>query len=543
MRKLMIICIDGATLDLIKPWAHKEILPTFKKLIAEGSYGKLKSTTPPLTAPAWVSFATGKNPGKHGIFDFVQRESNSYKFRFVDASKRKSTTFWKIASNHGKKVGVFYLPLTYPPEEVNGFIIPGLGAPKRQGTIYPQKMRRELIKLYGYVEIVEKSRHIPKGDRAKVLKESVSKITKICLDISRYLVKKYMPDLFITYFEEVENSHHYAWKYFDDRLPTSKTLGTKAYRDLIKTAYVEVDKALGKLIDEFKEEYDFIIVSDHGYGLRYKAGKHKFIGGLLAEIDLMRLKTSKQLIFRGFNKDKLYNILSKLKLNAFLARIIPRKIISALPEKINLEDVNWKETIAYSYGDPSYVYINLKGREQEGIVKKEEYERVRDEITRKLREIKDPKIDESVFEMIYKREELFQGNSLEKAPDIICITREIPTVFDGERFENNFSSSIDMITDWHQQHGIFFAYGKSFAKGKEVNCEIIDIAPTALYFLGVPIPRDIDGRVVTKIFEKKLEPPKYLDVEQKKKTLDYKKLSEKEEKEIKRRLEDLGYLV
>lgn len=545
MTKIVIIGIDGATLDLIKPWAKKDILPTFKKLISEGCFGRLKSTTPPLTAPAWVSFATGKNPGKHGIFDFVEREENSYKFRLIDASKINGLSFWKIASNYGKKVGVFYLPITYPPEEVNGFIIPGLGAPRREGTIYPPEMRNELIKLDGYVDLIEKPFRIPKGDRAKALKENIIRITKICLNISLYLLRKYKPDLFITYFEEVENSHHDSWKYFDPRLPTSKTLGAEAYKDLIKTAYIEVDKALGKLIEEFGNEYNFIINSDHGYGLRYKAGKHKFISGLITELGLTQMKMSKYLIFKsGVNKDRLSDIISRFRLNALLARIIPQKIISTIPEKINLEDINWKKTIAYSFGDPSYVYINLEGREPEGIVKKEEYGKVREYIIEKLKEIKDPKTNTCIFEGIYKKEELFYGDKLEKAPDIICITKEFPTLLRDDIILDNFNGSKDMIMDWHHQYGIFFAWGECFKKGLELECEIKDIAPTVLYMLGIPIPKDMDGRILLEIFKEDKKSEIVYEDMKKEKTVMYKeKISEKEEEEIKKRLKDLGYVV
>ena len=122
-RKVLVIGLDGATFDLLGPWIEEGWLPNLSRLIREGASGGLKSTSPPISSAAWASFATGKNPGKHGIVDFVHPEEGGYQISVVNSGKRASKAIWNLISEAGGQVGVVGVPVTYPPEEVNGFMI------------------------------------------------------------------------------------------------------------------------------------------------------------------------------------------------------------------------------------------------------------------------------------------------------------------------------------------------------------------------------------------------------------------------------------
>ena len=144
-RRVFILGWDGATFDLIKPWVAKGHLPTIARLMEAGSHGPLASTQPPMTFPAWSSFMTGKNPGKHGLFDFIEPVAEGQGFRFTNATSRQSETLWGCLSRHGRKVGVLNVPMTYPPEPVNGYLISGLDTPdERSPFLHPQGLREEL---------------------------------------------------------------------------------------------------------------------------------------------------------------------------------------------------------------------------------------------------------------------------------------------------------------------------------------------------------------------------------------------------------------
>ena len=127
MSRFLVIGIDGGTFDLIRPWAEAGDLPNLARLMAEGVHGPLESTLPPVTAPAWSTFATGKNPGKHGVFDFILPMGGRYDL--VNATSIHAPTLWQIISEAGLKCGVMNVPVTYPPAPINGFVIGGMLSP------------------------------------------------------------------------------------------------------------------------------------------------------------------------------------------------------------------------------------------------------------------------------------------------------------------------------------------------------------------------------------------------------------------------------
>ena len=148
MSRVLVIGIDGGTFDLIKPWSKAGYLPNISKLISEGSFGNLKSTPLPLTGPAWSSLITGKNPGKHGIFDFVKVTSD-YKMIPITSEDIDSPTIFDIVSRSGKKVISINVPITYPPIKLNGYMISGMPAFNlKDGITYPPELSKELPKNY-----------------------------------------------------------------------------------------------------------------------------------------------------------------------------------------------------------------------------------------------------------------------------------------------------------------------------------------------------------------------------------------------------------
>ena len=144
-RRVLVIGLDGASFDLIHPWIEQGLLPTFKKIIEQGASGPLTTIIPPLTGPAWISFMTGKNPGKHAVYDFVIRSNRGYTGIPINASHRDGESLWRIFSDAKKRVGVFAVPATYPPEPVNCFMVTGMLTPAQASDFtYPIGLRAEL---------------------------------------------------------------------------------------------------------------------------------------------------------------------------------------------------------------------------------------------------------------------------------------------------------------------------------------------------------------------------------------------------------------
>src|SRR5258708_11462961 len=147
---VFVIGLDGATFDLIHPFIAQGFLPNLQSLISKGSYGELSSTIPPVTASAWTSFMTGKNPGKHGLFDFMQRRKNSYDLAPVSAFDRDGKAVWEIASELGKKCIVIGVPVTYPPTPLNGLMVTGMLTPRGAADYtYPPELKNEIAGAIG----------------------------------------------------------------------------------------------------------------------------------------------------------------------------------------------------------------------------------------------------------------------------------------------------------------------------------------------------------------------------------------------------------
>lgn len=144
--QIIIIGMDGADPDLVLRWAGEGRLPAMQKLLDRGCGGTLWSTPNAMSPAAWSSFATGLNPGRHGVFYFLDRKPGTYELMHAGSRTRDGLSFWKAASLAGKKVAILHEPMTYPAEELNGvqvcgWLAPGANAP---GYTYPTELAAEL---------------------------------------------------------------------------------------------------------------------------------------------------------------------------------------------------------------------------------------------------------------------------------------------------------------------------------------------------------------------------------------------------------------
>jgi len=477
--KVVIIGFDGATFNIIKPLVERGELPTFKRFMKKGVYGNLKSTIPPVSAPAWVSFMTGMNPGKHGIFDFRHWSVEKYdQSELVDSTKIDGLKIWNILNSFGKKVGVINVPITYPPERIDGFMITGMLTPSLENCTYPPELKN---KLKDYIIDIESSgKFLPPF--GKINKEGffeeLNKMADNRLKNVLKLLKKDW-DLFIVVFRFLDAAQHIFWK--------DKEYLEKLYK---KADYIL--KTIQKKIDA-----TFIVVSDHGFEAKSKKDVHIN--------DWLRingyLKTKKKIKTTRFNKKKILRFLNSSGLLNLVWKIIPSKIKEG--EIHEYKNIDWSKTKAY-FSPKHFAFpwigieINLKGKKEKGIIDPENYEELRDKIIEKLNRLENPEIDEKVVERIYRKEDIYKGKYLDEASDII-IKFKYP--YRGEKSLGNpefITPTIESnIKGEHEFNGIFIASGHNIVKGKEImNAEIIDMSPTVLFIFGLPIPEDMDGKVV-----------------------------------------------
>jgi len=472
MTKILVIGLDGANIDLIKQWATEGKLPTFEKLMKEGSYGHLESVIPTLTIPAWNCLASGMNPGKIGCFGFVQKAVGSYDFRLPSLLVKKERNIWDILSDYGRGVFVLNAPNVQYAYKINGYMVAGGFCMSEEKLTYPPSLRKDLDRMNYEGDIVDLYKLNSLGDDE--LSKRLKEITEKHFNALLYFLEKSWDFGFVV-FSELDRMQHRLWE----------------QEKIVLSHYQNIDRKLEILLDKLEGENGettVIIVSDHGFGdnkriffINEWLSKRNFLE--VRKTPVLKLITVLSSILRKFNLFKI--VISVMKFPLLKPLYLHT---SQQTEKV---DVVWDKTKAFSYGTWGSICINLSGREPQGIVKQEEYEQLRSEIIEGLRKI-------SV--KAYRREELYHGKYLELAPDIIIETDDYVNSISGRIFYGK--ESREGFGGAHRRtNGTFFARGPDIKENLKIKAKICDVAPTILHIFGNPIPKDMDGRVLKEIFK------------------------------------------
>ena len=500
--KVLIVGLDGATFDLILPWIEHGLLPNMKYLVQHGSWSQLISTIPMFTATAWSSFATGLNPDNHGILGFFTREF-PWNLRIVTSKDRKGEEFWVYLSKFGKKVIVLNVPLTYPPKKVNGILISGFPTPlSADDYAYPPRIIEEIKSVLKEDYEVDISITYEEGLEEEFIQE-VRRITEKQFKSAYYLLNKYPWDLFVIVFNGTDYLQHALWKYIDKNHPFhNKALSEKYYQALLEY-YQYIDYIIGEFIKCLPKNAYIIIMSDHGFGPLYK---FIHLNWWLLKNGYLKLKrdpitTMKLLLYHlGITPDRIFKLLLLLHLTKIRRRMGfqgSHKLLARV--FLSFKDVDWDKTIAHSLGSMGLIYLNKK------VIRKNNMSPgdVIRELVEKLKRLKDPETNESPFEKILLKRDVYRGRLVDNMPDIILVPKAYYMGFEEYEFASNKVITIAKgISGTHRREGIFIIYGDNIKRGYKLTNKphIIDIMPTVLYLMNVPIPRNIDGRVIFEVF-------------------------------------------
>lgn len=507
--KVLVIGLDGATFDLIKPWAAEGYLPALSRLLRQGAHGSLRSTIPPMTAPAWTSFATGANPGKHRLYDWVAREPGTYRFTPVTALDATIPTLYTLLSQAGRRVCTLNVPMTYPPVPVNGVMISGLPAPGTQNTItYPATLYEEIVAATGDYILYPDPGQAYSDSGVDAFLECLYRCTDGRIRVFDHLYGREAWDFGMVVFNGTDTICHALWKYMDGEHPLHDQRRYNKYGTAIRDYYRYLDTYLGRVLDTLEKDTTLLVMSDHGFG-----PFHKFIhvNNWLIREGFMNLglgissRTKQALFRRGFTPMNVYNTLMQLGLGSLKREVVRGQgqgLLKAL--FLSFADVDWGRTVAYSLGNVGQIYLNVAGREPLGCVTPgPAYERIREEIIERLYTLRDPETGHQVVETVYRREEIYSGDQLEQAPDILFLPRRLEYFGFGE-YEFGSHRVIERmkrgISGTHRMDGVFLAYGAAIEPGVTVDdARIIDLAPSILHLMGLPVPAYMDGRVLAEI--------------------------------------------
>ncbi len=542
-RRVVVIALDGATFDLIEPWAASSHLPHLKALLESGAAARLESTLPPITGAAWTSFQTGVQPGRHGHFDWLTREEGSYRLVPISSRSIPQETLWEHLSRYGKHVGVMGVPVSYPARPVNGFMLTDLLTPAGENYASPPELKDEIERSVGPYPVMPehwKGRYAARAWLSR-LKANIERRA----EIARYLMRTRPWDFFMVHMMETDSVQHQMWHLLDG-VKRPRYQGGVGTGNPILEIYQQADYVIGELQRELSEKETLFVISDHGFGplyynihlncWLYQEGYLKLKNDLATRLKWLCWKT-------GLTPADLYLWLDRLGVlgwgsqlrHAAMHELFGRFFLS-------MQNIDWLKTRAYSHGNVGQIYLNMRGREPQGCVSPESAESLIEEIAAKLKELRNPFSGERLFAHVHRKEEVYHGESLSRAPELITVPQEgAMAVGTTEFIDRKIVGWTYAGSGWHRMDGIFIAAGENICKDNSLapTLQITDLFPIIVTALELPVPGGLDGRVPAGLFREKRTSEL---VAQPTRGRDSERPDAQWEEEIRKRLRNLGYV-
>jgi len=486
-------------------------LPNLARMMEKGLSAKLESVIPPVTGPAWTSFMTGKNPSKHGIFEFSRFDEQDYDWKLNNSQYIRGKTLWQILTEHGKRSIVLNLPYTYPPYEINGLMVCGWDAPSVQTNFtYPSELGKKILEripdyssthdvwLWKYISIGSNVQFNSFVDKQILGFQREVELASHFLDTEQW-------DVFMAHFQQTDWLQHKVWSYIAKACaePSNKSPRLEKVRD----CYRQFDRLVGVLLDKVQKHNPIeIILSDHGFG---QDRGNICINYFLSQWGYLFLSNQNEKPFSDlFRKSKYpsvrlaYTALAKAKHRILDARKYKTwaAYVHGNTEQKRLP-IDWSRTkIALVTGsETGFVYVNVKGRGPLGNVEPgPEYESLVSDVIAKLQELRHPRTRERLLTRVARGRDVYPevGEGI-LLPDIVLIGSH------GYGFSLRVSDVIPEILPegCHRPQGVLFMKGEGLnPRVTDFNPRLIDMAPTILHLLGLPVPRDMDGRVLEEIW-------------------------------------------
>jgi predicted AlkP superfamily phosphohydrolase/phosphomutase len=361
--RTVIIGLDGVPFGMIKNFAEAGVMPNTNKLISQGVFKKMSSSIPEVSSVAWSSMITGENPGKHGIFGFMDVFPNSYKMRFPNFNDLKASPFWD--EREGQSV-IINVPSTYPVREIKGVIISGFVSVDFEKSVYPKSLIPQLKDLDYRLDVDSQKAH----SSMELFLADLDKTLDARIETYRYLWQTQNWQTFMLVFTGTDRLMHFLWDAYEDE--------HHKYHDLFLEHFKKIDRAVGEIAGRITDDDLLVMHSDHGFE---KLQNDVYIGYLLIQNGFLQFKQDQDIA--------LNNICHGTK--AFVM-------------------------------DPARIYLNLKGKFPCGTVEQSEAEEVLNQLDSLFSSLE---IDgKKVIRDIYRKEQIYSGPYLDDAPDMVLVGNE-----------------------------------------------------------------------------------------------------------------------
>lgn len=446
--RVLVIGLDGATFFQMDPLLDEGALPNLAALRARGTGGVLESTLPSVSPPAWASAITGVNPGKHNIYDFYRMAISSTSGILNTSQDRRARPVWHFLNESGYRTGVMNIPLTFPPDSVDGFFISGFPyGSSTTGYTWPPELEAELqpYPLDPFGEGIEAGSEEPFLRRLQYTFERQS-------EVAERLMREKDWDLFWVVFTGVDKSQHFFWKFSDPEHPDYDPELAARYGPAIRWFYEGCDRVIGEMLEIAGPETNVIVLSDHGFGPVYR-----------------EIRMWNWLRQEGFFR----------------------------PDPTG-GDRHYLE--AYPPGPfANALRVSIAGRDPNGQIVGGEAAEVRERLVNKLSTVADPATGQKVAEEVYVREDLYHGPWLDNAPDVVFLESwgEFAgrgTIETGEAVSPLFGPVSYSFSGYHRPDGVLIAAGPDFIRNPERGTyTLLDIAPTIYWLFREELPGDLDA--------------------------------------------------
>ena len=492
----LLVGLDGACLSVLEPLFERNDLPYLRSVFAEGASGPLESQIPPWTPSAWPSIYTGKNPGRHGVFDFLAFDG--YDWDVVNATHVREPSIWELLGHYGVSSVVVNVPVTHPPQPFDGALVPGYVAPETP-ECHPPGLLEEITDAIGEYRV-----YPPRDVSSDEQVERYCELTRMRGDAFRYLADRFDPGFGFVEFQGTDTVFH-------DR---------PGDLDAVRAIYRAVDAEVGAILDEHDPE-NVLVVSDHGIGRyeEYEVRVNEFLrnegflearrGGegmptwaTVRENRLVKgdagterepglFERSMALAARfGVTAQRLERLAEAVGLADVIGGRVSNDVIRAAAEQ-----VDFPRSRAYMRSRSELgVRIDLEGREPDGTVPRAEYEGTRADLIAALESVTTPEGD-PVFEDVAPREEYFQGPMVDRAVDVVTVPREFEQFLSAELGGEVFGAPSE---PWnHEIEGVIAAQGTTIDSTVDPEgAHLFDVAPTVLATFGLPRDERMDGTVL-----------------------------------------------
>ncbi|OIB57859.1 alkaline phosphatase family protein [Natrialba sp. SSL1] len=490
----LLVGIDAACDRILEPLFDAGDLPTLESIYEDGANGPLESQIPPWTASAWPSLYTGKNPGKHGVFGFLSFDG--YDWDVVNASDVREPALWELLSEQGLTSVVVNVPVTHPPREFDGAVIPGYTAPENPAC-HPEGLLEDVRESIGEYRVY------PDED-ADDLGGAYADCVRMRGEAFQYLADRFDPEFGFLEFQATDSIFH--------KEPENDAA--------IREIYREVDRQLADILETHDPD-TVIVASDHGMGpyeghefrvnefLRREGHVETTDGGegmpTWATVRDDSLKAGEETTQReqglseramaaaagvGLTSQRIEAVLERLGLADFAAAHAPTGLVSAGATQVDFPNSRAYVRSRIELG----VRLNVEGREPNGVVPEAEYETVRTQVIDALRSARTPDGD-PVFEAVRPREDYFHGPESERAVDIVTIPADFEHFISATLRDEQFGPPSE---PWnHKLEGTVAVAGGGVDRAAGVgDAHLFDVAPTVLASLGVPADERMDGEVL-----------------------------------------------